>query len=114
MAIAFEDFSEDFRLIKLSGRLDVKGTTEIELKFTSLAASASKKVLVDLREVSFLASIAIRAIITNAKALQMRAGRMALLATPDSGVAETLEVTGVDELVPMFTDADKAKAELLA
>jgi anti-sigma B factor antagonist len=77
MAIAFEDFSEDFRLIKLSGRLDVKGTSEIESKFTSLAATASKKVLVDLREVSFLASIAIRAIITNAKALQLKAGRIA-------------------------------------
>ena len=114
MAIDFEDVSEDFRLIKLSGRLDVKGTSEIEMKFTALSAAAAKKVLVDLRDVNFLASIAIRAIITNAKALQMKSGRMALLATPDSGVAETLETTGIDELVPMFTDADEAKAELLA
>ena len=114
MAIAFEDVSEDFRLITLSGRLDVKGISEIETKFTALSAAAAKKVLVDLRDVNFLASIAIRAIITNAKALQMKDGRMALLAAPDSGVAETLETTGIDELVPTFTDADEAKAELLA
>jgi anti-anti-sigma factor len=109
MAIEFEDVSEDFRLIKLSGRLDVKGTYEIETQFTALSAARSKKVLVDLREVNFLASIAIRAIITNAKALQMKGGHMALLAAPETSVSETLETTGIDELVPLFTDEDKAR-----
>ncbi len=113
MAIEFEDVSEDFRLIKLSGRLDMKGISEIEMPFTALSATSAKKVLVDLRLVNFLASIAIRAIITNAKALQMKGGHMALLVTPDTSVSETLETTGIDELVPLFTDESKARAGLV-
>jgi anti-anti-sigma factor len=114
MAIESEDVSEDLRRIVLSGRLDVQGTAEIEMKFTALSATTSKKLLVDLCQVNFLASIAIRALITNAKASQMRGGRMALLVTPDTSVAETVDATGLDSLIPVFTDPVAAEKELLA
>jgi anti-anti-sigma factor len=114
MAIEFEDVSENFRRIALSGRLDVQGTSEIETKFTALSAATARRVLVDLRDVNFLASIAIRALITNAKALQMKGGRMGLLVTPETGVEDTLDATGIDSLIPVYTDSSEAEAELLA
>lgn len=111
MPIEYDDSNADFRLIKISGRLDIPGTGEIEGKFAALAASEQLPVIVDLTEVSFLASIGIRAIITNAKAQLQRGGKLVLFVGDNATVAKTLEMTGIDTLVPMFADlADATKA----
>ncbi|HOE42131.1 MAG TPA: STAS domain-containing protein [Rhodoferax sp.] len=114
MAIQFEDVTDSFRRIKISGRLDMPGTEAISLKFTNLAASAARRVVVDLTEVSFLASIGIREFITNAKALQLRGGRMILFVGDNASVAKTLQVTGIDALIPMFADLAQADQAALA
>ena len=114
MTIEFEDVNDLFRRIRLSGRLDIQGTEAISIKFTHLAASAARRGVVDLTEVSFLASIGIRELISSAKALQQRGGRMVLFVGNNAGVAKTLEVTGIDTLIPMFMNASDADAAALA
>ena len=114
MAITYEDVSDSFRRIVLSGRLDSKGTDEIAVKFAALSAAAKRRVLVDLTGVSFLASIGIRAVLSNAKALQSKGGRMVLFVGGNSAVTQTLETTGIDTLVPMFADAAEAEKAALA
>jgi len=114
MPIEFLDLSDTLRRITISGRLDIPGTDEIANKFAALAASADKRVVVDLAGVSFLASIGIRAIITNAKALQHRGGRMVLFVGNNTTVTKTLETTGVDTLIPMFSDAAEAEKAAVA
>lgn len=106
--IKFEDVSENFRRISIAGRMDILGSEEIGLKFTTMAVVTDKRVSVDLTGVSFLASIGIRAIITNAKALQQRGGKMILYVGNNAAIAKTLEATGIDTLIPMFTDAAAA------
>jgi anti-anti-sigma factor len=113
MPIDFEDSNNDLRYIRLSGRLDILGTGEVETKFAALAATSKYRLVVDLSGVSFLASIGIRAIITNAKAQQQRGGRMVLFVGDNATVAKTIEATGIDTLVPMFSnlvDAEQAAA----
>jgi anti-anti-sigma factor len=114
MAIDFDDSRENLRRIIITGRLDIPGTDEIATKFSALAASAQRRVVVDLTGVSFLASIGIRSIISNAKALQQRNGKMVLLVGGDSTIQKTLEITGIPDLIPMFTDTIAAEAEALA
>jgi len=114
MDIAFEDVSSTLRRISLNGRLDIVGTDEIATKFTALAASANRRVIVDLTAVSFLASIGIRALITAAKSRQQRGGRMVLLVGGNEAVAKTLEVTGIDAILPMFADSVEAEKAALA
>ncbi len=114
MTIDFEDCKDNLRRISLSGRLDIQGTDAIAAKFTALAASAQRRVVVDLTAVSFLASIGIRALITSAKALQQRGGRMVLFTGDNALVSKTLEMTGIDALIPMFTDAAEAENAALA
>ena len=114
MPIDFEDCSNDIRRIALSGRLDIPGTGEIDAKFSALAASGERRVVVDLTAVSFLASIGIRAIITNAKAQQQRGGRMVLFVGDNAPVAKTLEATGIDALIPMFASLADAEQAALA
>jgi anti-anti-sigma factor len=114
MTINFEDVNENFRRIAITGRIDILGTDAIATKFTALSATANRRVVVDLSAVSFLASIGIRALISNAKALQQRGGRMVLLVGDNAAVAKTLESTGIDTLLPMFTDAVEADKAALA
>jgi anti-sigma B factor antagonist len=113
MAITHEDVSESFRRIALSGRLDGRGTEEIATKFAALS-TAKNRVVVDLTGISFLASIGIRELISNAKALQQKGGRMVLFVGGNPAVTKTLEATGIDALIPMFADAAEAERAALA
>lgn len=114
MTISFQDINENLRRISISGRLDIAGTDEIATKFSALAASAKRRVIVNLSTVSFLASIGIRALIANAKALQQRGGKMVLFVGENSAVTMTLETTGIDALIPMFADASEAEKAAIA
>jgi anti-sigma B factor antagonist len=113
MAITHEDVSESFRRIALTGRLDGRGTEEIATKFAALS-TAKHRVVVDLTGISFLASIGIRELISNAKALQQKGGRMVLFVGGNPAVTKTLEATGIDALIPMFADAAEAEKAALA
>lgn len=114
MPIDFEDVSDDFRRITISGRLDIVGTDEIAAKFAALAASAKRRVVVDLRQVTFLASIGIRSLISNAKALHQRGGRMVICVGENVAVAKTLEMTGIAALIPLVVSADDADKAAMA
>lgn len=114
MTITFDDVNDSFRRIKISGRLDMPGTEAISLRFANLSASSARRVVVDLTEVSFLASIGIREFITNAKAQQLRGGRLVLFVGDNTAVAKTLQVTGIDMLIPMFAELSEADQAALA
>lgn len=80
------------------------GVGEIELRFTTLAASRPVAVLVDLTGVSFLASVGLRCIIHSAKALNLKGGRMALLVGENALVRATLETVDIAAIIPVFSD----------
>ncbi len=109
MTIKFEDLTENLRNIYLTGRLDIQGTEEISSEFTKLNAEAKQNVMIDLSEVSFLASMGIRELISNAKSLQRRGGRMILYVGNNALIAKILETTNIGELLPLFKDKEDAK-----
>jgi anti-anti-sigma factor len=108
------DGSIKLRKVLLSGRLDMLGMEEISLKLTSLTAIKPLPVILDLRDVSFLASIGIRSIISSARALDQKGGRMVILLGENELVKATLESTGIDDLIPMVVDEDEAERNALA
>ena len=108
MAITFEDTQEPLRWIRLAGRLDMPGIDAISATFAELSAATSRQVIVDLSGVHFLVSFGIRELITNAKAIQKRGGRMVIFVGGNRAVRKTLETTGIDTLIPTFSDAAQA------
>ncbi len=93
----------------LSGRLDISGAAEIDMRFNVLAG-ANKALIVDMAGVPFLASIGIRTLLIGAKAIQRRGGKMVLL-RPTPEVEKVLWVSGVADLMPIFhTDAEALAA----
>ncbi len=112
MEISHEDINPELRRIMLSGRLDIRGTDMIAARFAELSTDAKRNVIVDFTGVTFLASIGIRALISNAKALHKMGGRMALVVGDNSSVEKTLSSTGIDVLLQMFTSLEDAEKSL--
>lgn len=97
--------------ISLSGRLDTLGAQEIDMRFTVLSATRKAPVLVDLSQVTFLASIGIRTLVTNAKAQRNRGGSMVLY-QPSNVVEEVLKSAGIDTIIPIAHDMEGARRAL--
>jgi anti-sigma B factor antagonist len=114
MSISHKDVGENLRRIVISGRLDIPGTDSVAAQLAELTAAPKKGVVVDLSSLQFLASIGIRALITSAKAVQQRGGKMVLVVDDGSTVGMSLEATGVDELIPVFRNASDAERAALA
>ncbi|HZM45105.1 MAG TPA: STAS domain-containing protein [Burkholderiales bacterium] len=114
MSISYDDVGENLRRIVISGRLDTPGTNSVASQLVELTAAPKKGVVVDLSAVNFLASIGIRALITSAKAVEQRGGKMALVVREGSTVVMSLQATGVDELIPVFNDAVDAEKAVVA
>jgi len=114
MSISYDDIGDNLRRIVISGRLDVPGTDSVAAKLGELIAAPKKGVVVDLSTLQFLASIGIRALITSAKAVQQRGGKMVLVVDGGSSVLMSLEATGVDQLIPVFRSAADAERAAVA
>jgi anti-anti-sigma factor len=114
MSISYDDVGDNLRRIVITGRLDMAGTDSVASKLEELAAAPKKGLVVDLTSLRFLASIGISALITSAKAVKQRGGKMVLVVNPGSSVAMSLDATGVDELIPVFSASAEAEKAAVA
>ncbi len=92
----------------LSGKLDIAGAQGIENQLQAVTNS-QKKVVIDLSGVSFLASMGLRTIVMSAKAITSQGGKIVLLA-PQDGVRRVLQISGIDQLIPIAKDWAAATA----
>lgn len=109
MTTTTTELAGEIRKVALDGRLDIEGTGEIELKFATLTAAHKKPVIVDMSQVSFIASIGMRLLVNNAKALNNSGHKMVIL-KPEGLVRDALETAGIDSLIPIFDDEAEALA----
>ncbi|HEV8118827.1 MAG TPA: STAS domain-containing protein [Thermoanaerobaculia bacterium] len=108
MDLIYEDLDDGVRRIRLEGRMDVDGAREIDLKLTTLMAARQAFVVIDLALVEFLSSIGLGTLVRSAKAQLSRHGKVVLL-SPQPNVAKVLEMTQVDQILPVFYDFELAR-----
>jgi anti-sigma B factor antagonist len=113
MDIQYSELNHNIRLIKLAGALDIAGTEQIETRFVDYCGGENARVIVDLSQVDFLASIGIRLLTLTAKSLMSRGGKMVLL-NPTPDVQSVLEITGIPAIIPIYSQLESAEAILLA
>ena len=101
MNISDEQLSGGVWRIKLDGRLDIAGAGAIELRFSGMTAAPRGALVVDLTQVTFMASMGIRLLLLNAKSTARRGAKLALIC-PDGDVRGVLATSGVDQLIPVF------------
>lgn len=101
-----------YRHILLSGRLDVAGAHEAAPVLERLLAGQSLPLLLDLADVTFLASAGMRILLKIAKDLQHAHHRIILL-KPRPEVLRTLEMSGFGQILHCESDEARAVGKLL-
>ncbi len=96
--------------IALVGRLNIVGAEAIALPLATVAG-AKQNLIIDMSGVTFIASIGIRHLVSAAKTLSRRSGRLVLL-NPSDMVSEVLTTSGLANLLPMVRSESEAIAAL--
>ncbi|HEX4095083.1 MAG TPA: STAS domain-containing protein [Caulobacteraceae bacterium] len=97
------------RLTK-AGRLDISGAAAAEMPL-GFAAKSCRALIIDMSQVSFVASLGVRHLLTAAKILGRSGGKLVLFAAIDP-VADVLETMGVTDLIAM-TPSEKDALDLV-
>ena len=97
--------------VVMLGRLDIEGVNRIADPFVFATAARRRATLVDLSQVTFVASLGMSLLIGAAKALQRHGSKMVLLG-PTPLVEQALRVAGVDRVIPI-AQAESEALELL-
>jgi anti-sigma B factor antagonist len=106
MEMIIDALSDDITRVCLTGRLDIMGAQTIDLKFNAICGSR-RKVIIDLSQVSFLASMGMRTILIGAKAVGANGGKIALL-KPTPAVEDVLTIANINTIIPLVHDLDAA------
>lgn len=99
----------DVLAITLPSRLDAAGLVVIEREFSEAVAQHKGKVLVDLSEVTFVASLALRMLLMSLKSAQQAGGDLRLSGLQPQ-IAEIFRKSRFDTLFKIYADRDAALA----
>ena len=94
---------EDTVVVRLGGEFDLAGEEHFDRMVESLAGE-SQTIVIDLSGLTFIDSTGLRALLRAWKASQN--GGPSLAVIPGTGqVRNTMQLTGVDDLLPIVTEA---------
>ncbi|MFZ3350362.1 MAG: STAS domain-containing protein [Xanthobacteraceae bacterium] len=91
--------------VTMVGRLDISGAEVVALPLATLSGSKSA-LFVDMAGVTFIASIGLRHLVSAAKAVGRRGGRLMLL-NPTAAVTEVITTSGLAGLLQIERGASQ-------
>jgi anti-sigma B factor antagonist len=92
----------------LVGSMNIQGALEVDPQFNEILKT-SDKIIVDLKDVDFLASLGMRTLVVSAKSLSAKGGKLVLV-NPQSGVEKAIKSAGLDAIIPIAPDLNAAIA----
>ncbi len=99
--------------VHLDGRMDSPGVDRIELRFSAAVVAGGRSAVIDLSDVSFLASMGIRLFIASARALQQKGAKLVLFGASEA-VQSVLDTVALDQIIPIASDQQQALALIKA
>ena len=106
MEVQHSDIGE-VRKVALVGRLDTAGVDRVETYFGAAIVPAGKNTVVDLTQVTFLASMGIRMLIATTRALSRKGAKLIMFgAVP--GVMDVIETTALTDIIPLAATETEA------
>ena len=91
----------------VSGELDMATAPELRERLGVAVDSGMTRIVVDLREVTFMDSVGLAAV-RHARSRLRAGGRLALVVAPDSYAHLVLEIAGMPRALATFADRDAA------
>jgi len=108
MELVVEELPGKVTKVQLSGRMDIEGAASIDLKMSALAGSRPILIL-DMANVSFMASMGLRTLMLCSKAMASGRRKMAICSSQPN-VERVLRSAGLDEVVPIYPTFEAALA----
>jgi anti-anti-sigma factor len=102
MQIAIDDTGST-ATITMVGRLDITGADVVALPLATLSGSKNG-LFVDMAGVTFIASIGLRHLVSAAKVVARRGGRL-VVRNPNTVVADVIATSGLTDLLLIERDA---------
>ncbi|MCB2062476.1 MAG: STAS domain-containing protein [Novosphingobium sp.] len=96
---------------ELNGRLDTANVNDLELRFTAGIMPKAQHTIVDLTNVTFIASLGIRMLLTTARGLASRGAKFAMFGA-NPAVMEIFETTALSDIIPILQTEADAMAEV--
>ena len=113
MDLQVEEMSGSLSCVRLAGRLDAAGADQVGLRFTAAGSAPGRHILIDLSQVSFVASMGIRLLIATARAARAR-GSMFVMFGAQELVHTVLVDAAIDQIIPLFATEAEAQKSLPA
>ena len=109
MEMKFTDGPDGIVEVALAGRLDTPGVAQIELRFTATLVPRAVRAIVDMSKIEFIGSMGIRMLISVARALAKKQGKLVLYA-PQALVQEVFDNVSLGEIIAVKPDILSALA----
>ena len=98
-------------VLAVSGELDLATAPDLRERLTAAVDAGMTRIVVDLRDVTFMDSVGLAAVV-HARSRLRAAGRLALVVAADSYAQLVLEITGMPRAFAIFADRDAAVAHV--
>jgi anti-anti-sigma factor len=108
-----EEVRDDVRIVRVRGELDLEVAERMEEMLAGAAADPSRGLVIDLAGCEFVDSAGLTAILHGAKPFQDGESKVAI-ACPEGNVRKLLNLTGIDQTLPVFDSEDAAVQAALA
>jgi anti-anti-sigma factor len=108
MILQTMEIDKDTTRVILSGKMDILGAEVVAAPLADLSET-KRGLIVDMSAVTFLASIGMRHLVSAARTLSGRNGRLVLL-KPTAAVADALTTSGLTGILPIVSNDDDALA----
>ncbi len=112
MVLTSEELPGGITRVNLAGRMDIAGAAAIDLQM-SVIAGGRRAVVIDLSQVSFLASMGMRTLVLRAKTIAKKGGRIACFGANEN-VTHVLTTSGLISVLPLVPDLQTATAAVTA
>lgn len=108
MEVQFVEISGVTKAV-LGGRLDTANVNVVETRFIAGIVPKQRHAIVDLSNVSFIASLGIRMLLSTARAMGSGGAKFAMYGASPT-VMEVFEATALSDIIPVLGSEDEALA----
>ena len=103
-----QDSSQPITRVALIGMLDLVAVGQIETKFMAATVARGRNTVVDLSQLSFIASLGMAILVSTYKGLKCKGARIVLL-NPQPDVQSALVVARLHDLLPIVHGEDEVE-----
>ena len=98
-------------VVSIRGRMDAVSSPQFEKELSELMAEGEKNFIIDLGELDYISSAALRSILVTVKKIEKKEGKLLLSELKDM-VKEVFEISGFTAIIPVYESVESALAHI--